>query len=78
MNRPVRVALWLWVGLLGSLLFAVAVVGMVFMLDPEPRYHAFRRSVNRELAHLKPLPEGLVIVDEWEECGRVRTPCATA
>lgn len=74
MNRRNRVALWLWVAVL-SLFGIVLVAGSLFLAaGSEPQYEAFRRDMGRVMKTVKPLPEGLVVVDEWEECGQGADP----
>ena len=73
MNRPTRIALWLWVGAL-SLLGIVLVVGGFLLAAGEPNYQAFRRDMGRVMKTVKPLPEGLVTLDEWEDCGQGADP----
>lgn len=74
MTRPTRIALWLWVGAL-SLFGIVLVAGGLFLAAVgEPNYQAFRRDMGRVMKTVKPLPEGLAVVDEWEECGQGADP----
>lgn len=74
MNRPTRIALWLWVGAL-SLFGIVLVAGGLFLAaGSEPNYQAFRRDMGRVMKTVKPLPEGLVVLEEWEECGQGADP----
>jgi hypothetical protein len=67
-------AVWLWLGFLGLAILALTAAVVFAIVFLEPGYQAFRREIAREMQYVEPLPAGLTIVEDWEECGQGEDP----
>lgn len=73
-GKRARRALWLWIAFLGLIILALTATPFFVSGLLEPGYQAFRRDIAREMRYVKPLPAGLTIVEEWEDCGQGADP----
>ncbi len=67
-------AVWLWLGFLGFVILALTAAVVFVTVFFEPGYQAFRREIAREMQYVEPLPAGLTILEDWEECGQGADP----